>query len=484
MPAWTIISPENPVNDPERHPMWMNVYRVMKAVYHVLDTSNEPSSTIDEVKHIATLEYALSQEKEGPPEISSLVIHLRLSSQTDARFDVALHDSDMQIKDKVQNTCISLPGELAPVLMDISWFVREFVIRRSATIEWTPDWDCSFGRRMIWDQMQKEKYHQRVSQQETAGGTDTSRIGCSSCPIGRCKNCRVLSCRSANCCESSEPPIVWCARHENNVLCLPCLEEQGSKRELEKCPACKSWCCSKDIRKCIGHPINIPSVSRASCLNYLQHMMTIFSQPAKVHPPKYRSCGQCKLLGWRRCPGRLCWSKRNAICPECTSGGITCACQKVWACDVCAEHDSSIFIRCPRCDRPFCTSCTYIDRCRRCSRATLCYDCAEETSDVDECAKEASDVCDCAKETLYVDDSTEDEYDGVVEKFATLSGTCGSCGEKVCSRCAPKASEWFSCAGCQKNRYSRTGRAHARNVPTNLAYTITDAQASSGVVNV
>lgn len=132
--------------------MRINVYRVMKVVYHVLDPSNEPSSTIDEVKHIATLEYAVSQEKEGPPEISSLIIHLRLSAQTDTRFDVVLHD--MQIEDKVENTCISLPGELASTLMDISRFVREFVIRRSA-IKWKPASDCSFGRR-IWDQMQEE----------------------------------------------------------------------------------------------------------------------------------------------------------------------------------------------------------------------------------------------------------------------------------------------------------------------------------------
>ncbi|KAG1789988.1 uncharacterized protein HD556DRAFT_1538005, partial [Suillus plorans] len=394
MPAWTIISPENPVNDLKGHPMRINVYRVMKAVYHILDPSNEPSSTIDEVKHIATLEYAVSQEKEGPPEISSLIIHLRLSAQTETRFDVVLHDSDMQIKDKVQNTCISLPGELAPVLMDISWFVREFVIRRSA-IKWKPASDCSFGRR-VWDQMQEEKYRQLVSQQGTTGGRNT------------CQSCKVVSRRSVNCRESSEPPIVWCAKHLDNELCLPCLEEQGSKRELEKCPACKSWCCPKDISECIGHPVTIPSVSRASSFDHFRHVMTIYSQSAKVHPLKHGSCGQCKLLGWRRCPGRLCWSSHSLICPECTSGGITCACRKVWACDVCAEHDSSIFIRCPRCDRPFCTSCTYIDRCRRCTRATLCYDCAEETSDVDDCTKDASD---CAKETSDVDDCTEDASD-------------------------------------------------------------------------
>ncbi|KAG2120509.1 uncharacterized protein F5147DRAFT_2224 [Suillus discolor] len=290
--------------------------------------------------------------------------------------------------------------------------------------------------------MQEEKYHQRVSQQETAGGTDTSRIRCSLCPAGliRCKSCKVVSCRSVDCRGSSEPPLIRCAKHLDNVLCFPCLEEQGSKRELEKCPACKSWCCPKDISECIGHPVTIPSLSRASSLDHFQRMMTICSRSAKVHPLKYGSCGRCRLRGWRRCPGNFCWSKHNEICPQCTSGGITCACQKVWACDVCAEHDSSIFIRCPRCDKPFCTSCTYIDQCKRCNRTTLCYDCAEETSDVDDC--------------------TEDASDGV-EMFATLAGTCEGCGGKVCSRCAPIRASWFSCAGCLVMKNRRTERAHA-----------------------
>jgi hypothetical protein len=123
----------------------MHIYRVMKAVYHLLDPSNEPISTVDEVTHIATLEYAVSQEKTGPPEISSLVIHLRLSTQTDTRFDVVLQD--MQMEDKVEKACVSLPGELTPVLMDISAFVRSFVFRRSA-IKWKPASDCTFGNRV------------------------------------------------------------------------------------------------------------------------------------------------------------------------------------------------------------------------------------------------------------------------------------------------------------------------------------------------
>lgn len=162
MPTWTIISPDITVFDSTNdhgHPMRMHTYRVMKAVYHMLDPSNEPISTVDEVNNIATLEYAVSQEKTGPPEISSLVIHLRLSTQTDTRFDVMLRD--MQIEDKVENTRVSLPGELTPLLTDISAFIREFVFRRSA-IKWKPASDCTFGNR-VWQQMQVEKYHQRVS---------------------------------------------------------------------------------------------------------------------------------------------------------------------------------------------------------------------------------------------------------------------------------------------------------------------------------
>lgn len=170
--------------------------------------------------------------------------------------------------------------------------------------------------------------------------------------------------------------------------------------------------------------------------------MTTCSQSASVHPPKGGSCSQCKQPGWRKCRGNRCWSKGNVICPECTSGGTTCMCQKVWACDICAERDSRIFIRCPRCDRPFCTSCTYIDQCKRCLRVTLCYDCVEEASDADD------------------PEDADDADDGVVETFAKLTGTCESCGVRVCDRCAPIKASWFSCPGClaMKNRRNALGQ--------------------------
>lgn len=430
MPTWTIISPKIPVfnstND-HGHPMRIHIYRVMKAVYHMLDPSNEPISTVDEVNHIATLEYADSQEHTGPPEISSLVIHLRLSTQTDTRFDVVLRD--MQIEDKVEGACVSLPGELTPVLTDISTFVREFVFRRSA-IKWKPASDCSFGNR-VWQQIQAEKYHQRVSQQEAATGTLATTGFCSLCSSSllHCKSCRVASCLSPHCRGSSEPPVVRCVSHRSNgALCFPCLEDQGSKRELEKCSGCKSWCCATDIGLCDGHPSVIPSVPRASSIEQYLQLITTCIQSTSVHPPKRGSCGRCKLPGWRKCKGNACWSRGSKICRECARGGVTCACRKVWACDTCAEHDSDVFIRCPRCDRPFCASCIYINRCKRCCRATLCYDCAEEAPDAD---------------------------NEVVETFAKLTGRCESCGERVCNYCAPIKASWFSCPGCLEMKTRR-----------------------------
>jgi hypothetical protein len=203
-----------------------------------------------------------------------------------------------------------------------------------------------------------------------------------------------------------------------NILCLPCLEEQGSKRKLENCPSCERWYCPIDSTSCIGHPVTTPLVSRSCSIEQFPHAMTFCSRSPRIHPPKRGSYYGCKLPGWRHCAGRSCWSRYDMVCPECTSGGTTCVCQNVWACDVCAKHDSRIFIRCPRYDRLFCNSCHYIDLCSQYLRATLCFDCAEEASDTD---------------------------DGVVEMFATLAGTCRNCGRSECNRCAPIQASWESC---------------------------------------
>jgi hypothetical protein len=85
----------------------------------------------------------------------------------------------------------------------------------------------------------------------------------------------------------------------------------------------------------------------------------------------------------------------------------------------------------------------YIDRCKRCSRATLCYDCPEEAPDADDCADDASNA-----------------DDGVVEMFAKLTGRCESCGERVCNHCAPIKASWFSCPGCLEMKTRRRANDH------------------------
>ncbi|KAG2140828.1 hypothetical protein BD769DRAFT_1428953 [Suillus cothurnatus] len=101
----------------------------------------------------------------------------------------------------------------------------------------------------------------------------------------------------------------------------------------------------------------------------------------RAHPRKPESCLECEIPSWKSCSNKpFYWSYR--ICPECASSGVMCLCERVWACDLCAEL-ADVFIRCPRCDRPFCVTCSYIDQCRKCHRVSLCYDCAEEAPDVD-----------------------------------------------------------------------------------------------------
>ncbi|OAX37815.1 hypothetical protein K503DRAFT_783356 [Rhizopogon vinicolor AM-OR11-026] len=60
-----------------------------------------PTKIIDEGQHIATIEYTVSQEKPGTPDLSSLVIHTSLSIQDVPRFTVMFRD--MHIEDKRQS---------------------------------------------------------------------------------------------------------------------------------------------------------------------------------------------------------------------------------------------------------------------------------------------------------------------------------------------------------------------------------------------
>ncbi|KAG2105423.1 hypothetical protein BD769DRAFT_156790 [Suillus cothurnatus] len=418
MPTWTIISP---CEKDYGHPMRMNIFRVMRTVYRILDSPNEPSA-VDEGKHIATLGYAVSQEMPGPPDLSSLVIHLRLSTQIVTHFIVAF--CDMQIVDTVQNMCIPIPCELMPVMADI----YEFVAARSTSCRGlNPVEECDLACK-IWKQLQAEKYHKRLLQQEIVSDIDIAclRPGsprCSICDSNliHCNSCQVASCESDDCPGSSEPPLAQCGRHKKEVLCFPCLEEQECKAELEKCPGCGSWCCTRDMSSCSGHPIDIRLTPGSPGSKFiLSDLIVTYAQSARVHPPKRGSCMECELPGWRSCNSTLCWSQ--TICPECASGGMTCLCQEVWACDPCAEHIPGIFIRCPRCNRPFCCSCSYIDECQECHRTNLCYDCAEEESDVD---------------------------DGEMVEFPKFVASCGSCQAKVCDRCVLSYPA-FSCAGCSQ----------------------------------
>ncbi|KAG1809045.1 hypothetical protein EV424DRAFT_1423841 [Suillus variegatus] len=419
MPTWTIISPCEKDYD---HPMHMNIFRVMKTVYRMSDASNEPSA-VDEGKHIATLGYAMSQEKPGSPDLSSVVIHFRLCTQSVTQFVVTTRP--MQFVDMARNICIPIP----PCKLTVSAMadIDEFVFATSTSFRGlnNPVEECDVARR-IWQQVQAKRYHRRLLQQEVIGDIidiacyRTRSPRCSICDSNLiyCNGCQVASCESDNCPGSSEPPLARCGRHQKEVLCFPCLEERGCTAELEKCPECKSWCCTRDMSSCNGHPIDIQLIpGLPGSKSVLPKLIVAYAKSARVHSPKRGCCMECELPGWRSCNSTLCWSK--TICPECASGGVACLCQEVWACDLCAEHSPELFIRCPRCDRPFCCSCSYIDECQECHRAHLCYDCAEEESDVD---------------------------DGVMMELPKFVASCGSCQAKVCDRCVSHSA--FSCAGC------------------------------------
>ncbi|KAG1739845.1 uncharacterized protein EDB91DRAFT_1082228 [Suillus paluster] len=99
--------------------------------------------------------------------------------------------------------------------------------------------------------------------------------------------------------------------------------------ELDKCPGCKSWCCTIDMSSCRGHPVSIPAIPHPPyskvILDVDVDLLIACAQSTRVHLPKRGSCMACKLPGWRRCQGRCCfWSDNAVICPECTSGGMTC----------------------------------------------------------------------------------------------------------------------------------------------------------------
>jgi len=225
--------------------------------------------------------------------------------------------------------------------------------------------------------------------------------------------CQVASCGSGGCRGYSQPPLAQCVRHQQ-ILCIPCLEDHGPR--LEKCGGCESWCCTRDIFECSGRPVGISPIPRVPGREIISpDAFDIYNDAARAHPPRRDSCINCHMPGWQNCDNPRCWSP--AICPECASGGVECLCGELWACNLCANHDD-VVMRCPRCDRPFCPSCYYIGRCVGCEGESLCFDCAEEASDVD---------------------------DGAL-KPVILVASCGVCKEKVCDHCLSYLAA--SCAGC------------------------------------
>lgn len=133
--------------------MYMNIFRIMKAVYHMLDPLNEPSSAY-EVDHSATLECTTSQENE-PSILTGIVIHFRLSNVT--RFTLVFRDMHWHIKDKVQNVCT--PISLEPGMTEI----YEYVLRDGRITPWIMiilsylgDEFESYIARGIWKKVQVE----------------------------------------------------------------------------------------------------------------------------------------------------------------------------------------------------------------------------------------------------------------------------------------------------------------------------------------
>ncbi|OAX42110.1 hypothetical protein K503DRAFT_408783 [Rhizopogon vinicolor AM-OR11-026] len=349
------------------HPMHMHIYRIMKATYHIFDPSNEPSSAY-ETNNTATLGYTISQEE---PRVSGIFIHFRLYQETDMRFTVVLRDiteDDMlfQIEDKVQGVCIPAPQELLLGMLEVEEFIFAMWMKNSGHCAPSSHKMERAIACLIWKHVQVMKYHLRVLPQETIvkKGVDLGLAKCFICnsDLLHCDSCKIVSCKSQECRGYSKPPLAQCAGHRK-ALCVPCLEDQGPNRWLEKCRACESWCSMEDlsVTLCTGCPVT--------------------SMPLAPGSKSGGFCMNCKLFGWRTCNNPQC--STGKICPECASNGVACLCQKVWVCDHCAEHDHFI-MRCPRCDRPFCPSCCYIDRCAGCERESLCNDCAAEAPDADD----------------------------------------------------------------------------------------------------
>lgn len=349
MPNWKIIPPTMEDLDQHYcHPMIVKLFRIMKTVYGLLDPQNEPSG-IHEGKHTATFGYEDSEETSESSVLSSLFIHFGLSSQTSPRFAVLL--PSMQIEDLTQGSRIPIPPELIPTVTDI----RDFAVARS---QFTPDpndpeYDVYESEYEIDE---PESYYpagqvwERVQMQVRANSV-----------------CRPI-CFDANC---------WHQKFHELLLNVG-LIESTVPRHSHRCDLCRS-----DLLQC------------KVCLKVMCPARNCVAFPL--------SC-----MRWRPCAaGHRCWY--SDICIDCVVGGTTCLCEETWMCDPCTEK-GGFFLRCLRCDRPFCGECSYLVGCRGCRASNLCHDCAEEAPE-----NEAK------------------------EKYVELVGPCTKCNSPVCKPCATAA---------------------------------------------
>lgn len=154
MPNWTIIPPTMEDLDQHYcHPMIVKLFRIMKAIYGLLDPQNEPSG-IHEGKHTATFGYENSEASDESSVLSSLFIHFGLSSQTSPRFAIIL--PSMQIEDMTQGSRIPVPSELVPTVTDICDFA---VVRSQFTpdpTEYEIDEPESYPAGQVWERVQMQ----------------------------------------------------------------------------------------------------------------------------------------------------------------------------------------------------------------------------------------------------------------------------------------------------------------------------------------
>ncbi|KAG2152559.1 uncharacterized protein EDB93DRAFT_251596 [Suillus bovinus] len=223
----------------------------------------------------------------------------------------------MQIRDCWRNVCIPVPSELTPVIMDI----YEFALARSdvCSHQWDTTTENYFACR-IWKQIQVEKYHQRVSQQQVPGGTDTRLPPA----FWKCYIYALLILFTAT------AAMLHCARgmiavdllnpHSRGVphIQMKCyVSYTSSIKILSGWSIVRGTTPGAPRRISIGRPVDIESNSFlwVASLYSASLWPTIITNAFTLS--KYKLCRECELPGWRTCSNSTCWS--DQICPECMS---------------------------------------------------------------------------------------------------------------------------------------------------------------------